>query len=117
MFTFYQYPPCSTCKRAKKELDQLALDYHDINIKVNPPSEESLLAWMSQGDFTLKQFFNTSGQRYRELGLKDKLADMSQAEAAALLASDGMLIKRPLLVKDDQLLQIGYRSDYETLLS
>ncbi|MCS4488729.1 arsenate reductase family protein [Streptococcus sciuri] len=115
MLQFYQYPPCSTCKRAKSELEQLGLDFDDINIKENPPQVDVLKKWLEQSHFELKQFFNTSGQVYRDLGLKDKLATMSEKEALELLASNGMLIKRPLLVKDGELLQIGHRTSYKEL--
>ena len=115
MLQFYQYPPCTTCKRAKKELEELGLDFDSINIKENPPQVEQFEAWLAQGRFKLKQFFDTSGQVYRDLGLKDKLATMDEKEALTLLASNGMLIKRPLLVKDSELLQIGHRTSYQDL--
>lgn len=115
MYTFYEYPKCTTCKKAKAELNQLGLEFTAIDIKVNPPKAEILKSWLDSGKFPLKSFFNTSGQSYRSLGLKDKIADLSHQEAAELLASDGMLIKRPILIKEDQVLQIGYRTPYEDL--
>lgn len=110
MLTFYEYPKCSTCRRAKAELDDLAWDYDAIDIKKNPPA-----ASLENSGLELKKFFNTSGQSYRALGLKDKLHQLSLDEAANLLASDGMLIKRPLLVKEGKIVQIGYRTAYKDL--
>lgn len=115
MLLFYQYPKCSTCHRAKAELDDLGLDYEAIDIKVNPPQADQLKSWLEASGLDIKKFFNTSGNSYRQLGLKDKLAQLSLDEALALLASDGMLIKRPLLIKDGQVLQIGYRTSYKDL--
>ncbi|MGT2929459.1 arsenate reductase family protein [Streptococcus dentasini] len=112
MLTFYEYPKCSTCKRAKKELDELGVDYESIDIKQEPPKAEVLREWISTSGVAIKKFFNTSGQSYRALNLKDKIDKISLSEAADLLAADGMLIKRPLLVKDNTVLQIGYRTPY-----
>lgn len=116
MFTFYQYPKCSTCRKARAELEKLGKDFTSIDIKENPPKAELILEWMGSSDYTIKNFFNTSGQSYRALGLKDKIDNLSAQEAADLLASDGMLIKRPILLKDGKLLQIGYRTAYENLI-
>lgn len=116
MFTFYQYPKCSTCRKARSELEKLGKDFTSIDIKKNPPKAELILEWMESSDYTIKNFFNTSGQSYRALGLKDKIDNLSAQEAADLLASDGMLIKRPILLKDGKLLQIGYRTAYENLI-
>ncbi|WP_066916200.1 arsenate reductase family protein [Streptococcus sp. DD12] len=115
MLTFIAYPKCSTCRRAKAELQELGLDFEERDIVTQTPKAEELLAWLKAGEFPIKAFFNTSGQSYRALGLKDKVADLQAEEAARLLASDGMLIKRPLLVKDGQLLQIGHRKSYDAL--
>lgn len=115
MYTFYEYPKCTTCRKAKAELNQLGLDFESIDIKQNPPSAAFLTELLKNSDVELKKFFNTSGQSYRALGLKDKLSGMSREEAVELLASDGMLIKRPILIKDDQVLQIGYRTPYQDL--
>ncbi|WP_159547831.1 arsenate reductase family protein [Streptococcus halichoeri] len=117
MITFYEYPKCSTCQRAKAELQSLLAQdqWQAIDIKARPPRAEQLIQWMNQGKFTLKQFFNTSGNSYRQLGLKDKIDDLTIEQASKLLALDGMLIKRPLLVQGDTLLQIGYRSPYQAL--
>lgn len=115
MLEFIEYPKCSTCKKAKKELEQLGLDYQDVHIVEETPSEATILNWIETAGFAVKNFFNTSGIKYRELRLKDKVDSLSTQEAAKLLASDGMLLKRPLLVKDGQLLQIGYRTAYQDL--
>ena len=115
MITFYHYPKCSTCKRAKAELDQMGVSYQAIDLKENPPSAQTLGELLASSDYKLKQLFNTSGNSYRALGLKDKFDTLTQEEALELLANDGMLIKRPLLVKDGKLLQIGHRKSYEAL--
>ncbi|EHI73871.1 arsenate reductase [Streptococcus criceti] len=115
MIIFYQYPKCTTCKRAKAELDELGWNYEAIDIKANPPKAEELKKWIGESGGEVKKFFNTSGQSYRALDLKDKIDKISLSEAADLLAADGMLIKRPLLVKDGKLLQIGYRTLYINL--
>ena len=115
MLEFIEYPKCTTCKKAKKELDQLGLEYKDVHIVEETPSETVILNWLETSGFELKQFFNTSGIKYRELGLKDKVGTLSNKEAAKLLASDGMLLKRPILVKNGQIQQIGYHREYEGL--
>lgn len=115
MLSFIEYPKCSTCRKAKAELNQLGVDFEDVDIVKETPSADQLLDWMEHSDFAVKAFFNTSGMKYRELGLKDKVPSMTAQEAAELLATDGMLIKRPLLVKDGKLVQIGYRKEYAEL--
>ena len=115
MLQFIEYPKCSTCRKAKAELNQLGVDFEAVDIVQNTPSRDQLLDWIQNSDFELKSFFNTSGLKYRELGLKEKVPHLSAQEAADLLATDGMLIKRPLLVRDNQILQIGYRKAYEEL--
>lgn len=99
-----QYPKCSTCKKAKKWLDEHKIEYTDRPIKEENPTAEELRQWHARSGLPLKRFFNTSGMIYREMGLKDKLADMSEDEQYALLATDGMLVKRPLLVGEDLVL-------------
>ena len=116
MFTFYEYPKCSTCRRAKVELQELGVHFVAVDLTVDTPKAEQLKEWMEQSTYTIKNFFNTSGQVYRALGLKDKIDSLSIDEAANLLASNGMLIKRPLLVKDNHILQIGHRKSYGELL-
>ncbi len=115
MLEFIEYPKCTTCKKAKKELDQLGLEYKDVHIVEETPSEKVILNWLKTSGFELKQFFNTSGIKYRELGLKDKVGTLSNKEAAKLLASDGMLLKRPILVENGLVKQIGYRKSYNNL--
>ncbi|MGT2907660.1 arsenate reductase family protein [Streptococcus dentiloxodontae] len=115
MYTFYEYPKCTTCRKAKKELTDLGLDFEAIDIKATPPKAASLQTLLNESGLELKAFFNTSGQSYRTLDLKEKLPSLSVDEAVALLASDGMLIKRPILIKDGKLIQIGYRKSYASL--
>ena len=115
MLQFIEYPKCSTCRKAKAELNQLGVDFEEVDIVQNTPSRDQLLDWIQNSDFEIKAFFNTSGLKYRELGLKEKVPHLSAQEAADILATDGMLIKRPLLVRDNQILQIGYRKAYEEL--
>ena len=98
---FLQYPPCTTCKKAKKWLDEKEIAYSARHIKDENPTYEELKEWVEKSGMPLKKFFNTSGMLYRDLGLKDKLPGMSEEEQLALLASDGMLVKRPLLVGED----------------
>lgn len=104
----YEYPPCSTCKRTKAWLDEHHLLYDTRNIKMEPPTVEELKAYYRQSDVPLKRFFNTSGLVYKELGLKDKLEAMSEEEQLDLLGSNGMLIKRPILIGPDFVL-VGFR--------
>ena len=115
MLQFIEYPKCSTCRKAKAELNQLGVDFEAVDIVQNTPSRDQLLDWIQNSDFEIKAFFNTSGLKYRELGLKEKVPHLTSQEAADLLATDGMLIKRPLLVRDNRILQIGYRKAYEEL--
>ena len=115
MLVYYEYPKCSTCRKAKAELKELGLSFEAIDIKETPPSAENLKAWMAATGFDLKKYFNTSGISYRELGLKDRLPNLTEDEALTLLAADGMLIKRPLLVQDGKILQIGYKTPYKDL--
>lgn len=98
---FIEYPKCSTCQKAKKWLDENNIQYTDRHIKEENPTYDELKEWYEKSGLPLKRFFNTSGQIYRSMGLKDKLADMPEEEQLKLLASDGMLVKRPLIVKDN----------------
>lgn len=95
------YPKCTTCQKAKKWLDERGLPCEVRDIKLENPSEEELRRWYQASGLPLKRFFNTSGLQYKALGLKDRLPGMDEAEQLALLASDGMLVKRPVLVGDD----------------
>ena len=105
---FVCYPKCTTCQKAKKWLDEKEISYTLRDIKTENPTQEELRQWHAQSGLPLKRFFNTSGQQYRALGLKDKLPAMSEAEQLALLATDGMLVKRPLLVAGDKVL-VGFQ--------
>ncbi len=105
---FLQYPPCSTCQRAKKWLDSRGIAYIDRHIKENNPTYEELKEWHARSGLPLKRFFNTSGLKYKELNLKDKLPTMGEDEQLRLLATDGMLVKRPLIIADDFVLT-GFR--------
>ena len=105
---FIEYPPCSTCQKAKKWLDAKGVAYTDRHIKENKPTYEELKAWYAMSGLPLKKFFNTSGLVYKSLGLKDKLPTMTEEEQLQLLATDGMLVKRPLVVGDDFVLT-GFR--------
>lgn len=105
---FNEYPKCSTCKKAKKWLDDHEIRYDDRHIVENNPSKDELKEWLAKSNKPVRKFFNTSGQLYRELGLKDKLDAMSEDEQLEVLASDGMLIKRPLVVGEDFVLS-GFR--------
>ena len=105
---FIQYPPCSTCQRAKKWLDEHGIAYTTRHICTENPTLEELQQWHQRSGLPLKRFFNTSGQRYRELGLKDRLPTMTQQEQYALLASDGMLVKRPILLTGEDVL-VGFQ--------
>ena len=107
---FICYPKCTTCQKAKKYLDNRGTSYIDRHIKEDNPSEAELRAWHERSGLPLKKFFNTSGLQYKSLGLKDKLPTMSEDEQFALLASDGMLVKRPILVGDDFVL-VGFKED------
>lgn len=106
---FLWYPKCTTCQKAKKFLDECGAVYQARHIKEENPSVDELRGWWQASGMPLKKFFNTSGVQYRELGLKDRLPKMSQEEQLELLASDGMLVKRPILVGDGFVLT-GFRS-------
>ena len=101
---FLEYPKCSTCKKAKKFLDENNLSYIDRHIILNNPTKEELKEWITKSGRDIKTFLNTSGNLYKELNLKDKLNTMSEEEILDLLASNGLLIKRPLLIKADIIL-------------
>ena len=105
---FLEYPKCSTCKKAQKWLDEQGVSYEDRHIIEDNPTAEELKDWHKRSGLPLKRFFNTSGMKYRELGLKDKLPEMSEEEQYELLATDGMLVKRPLVVGEDFVL-IGFK--------
>lgn len=98
---FICYPKCSTCQKAKAWLQERGVAFDERDIKQDNPTEQELRAWHEKSGLPLKRFFNTSGLQYKALGLKDKLPAMTEDEQYALLATDGMLVKRPLLVGDD----------------
>ena len=107
--TFICYPKCTTCQKAQKWLDENGISYTFRDIKMEHPAYKELSAWHQRSGLPLKKFFNTSGLQYKALGLKEKLPAMSEAEQLALLATDGMLVKRPLLVGEDFVLT-GFRA-------
>jgi len=105
---FIEYPKCTTCQKAKKFLDDNGVNYIDRHIKEDNPTYEELKEWYEKSGLELKRFFNTSGLLYKSLELKDKLPTMSEEEQLRLLASDGMLVKRPLLITDNKIL-VGFK--------
>ncbi len=105
---FLEYPPCSTCKKAKKWLDDNGIVYAARHIKEENPTYEELKLWHARSGLPLKKFFNTSGLLYKSMNLKEKLPTMTEEEQLRLLASDGMLVKRPLIVLEDTVLT-GFR--------
>lgn len=107
---FLQYPKCTTCKRAKKFLDENNINYEDRHIVENNPTKEELSAWLQKSGVPIKKLFNTSGVVYRELGMKDKVANLSEDELLDILGSNGMLVKRPLLILEDSVL-IGFKEE------
>ncbi|MGE7093560.1 arsenate reductase family protein [Lysinibacillus sp. NPDC048646] len=113
MIQFIYYPKCTTCKKAQKWLTDNGVSFEEVHIVEQPPTIEQLKNYWQASGQPLKKFFNTSGMKYRELGLKDKLAEMSEEEQLTLLASDGMLIKRPI-VTDGEKVTLGFKeSDFE----
>lgn len=105
---FIQYPKCTTCQRAKKWLDDRGISYEDRHIKEMNPTYDELKEWYGRSGLPLKRFFNTSGLLYKELQLKDKLQTMSEEEQLKLLSTDGMLVKRPLIVAENFIL-VGFK--------
>lgn len=108
--TFYWYPKCGTCRNAKKWLDENGISYHAIHIAEHPPSRSELESLYKNSGLELKKFFNVSGQKYRELGLKDKVKTASEEELLDILASDGMLLKRPILTDGDKV-TVGFKEE------
>ncbi|WP_176013868.1 arsenate reductase family protein [Victivallis sp. Marseille-Q1083] len=109
-YLFVEYPPCSTCRKAKKFLDDHRIAHVDRHIVENTPNAAELTAWIERSRLPLKKFFNTSGLLYKSLHLKERLPELSEAEAIRLLSSNGMLIKRPLLIGDDLVL-VGFDAE------
>ena len=113
---FICYPKCTTCRKAKQWLEANGVLFEERHIKENKPTIEELKKWHEKSGLPLKRFFNTSGQLYREMKLKDRLPEMSEDEQYKLLASDGMLVKRPILIGDDFVL-VGFKeSDWKATL-
>ena len=108
MNLFIEYPKCSTCRNAKKWLEDHKIEFVDRHIIENNPTEEELTKWIKESKKDIKKWFNTSGMKYKELNLKDKLVNMSEKEKIKILASDGMLIKRLILITDKGVL-VGFR--------
>jgi len=108
--TFYWYPKCGTCRKAKKWLDEHQVSYQEIHIVENPPSRDELEDLYKKSGLSINKLFNTSGQKYRELGLKDKIKTASEQELLDLLASDGMLMKRPILT-DGEKVTVGFNEE------
>ena len=113
---FIYYPPCSTCKKAKAFLDEKGLAYEARDIKLENPSYEELKAWYQESGLPLKKFFNTSGLLYKSMELKDRLPNMSEEEQLKLLSTDGMLVKRPILVSKKGIF-VGFKpKEWESVL-
>ena len=110
MILFIEYPKCTTCQKAKKWLDEKGIEYSDRHIKEDNPTYDELKKWHEISGLPLKKFFNTSGLLYKSMNLKDKIPEMSEDEQLKLLASDGMLVKRPLIVGDDYALT-GFKAE------
>lgn len=114
---FVEYPKCSTCKKAKKWLKDKGIAFEDRHIVENNPTAEELKEWHKKSGLPLKRFFNTSGQIYRQNNIKDQLPSMSEEEQYALLATNGMLVKRPIIVGEDYVL-VGFKEkEYEEKFS
>ena len=105
---FLEYPKCSTCRKAKKYLEENGVEFIDRHIVETNPTAEELKEWIAKSGLPVKKFFNTSGKLYKEMGLKDKLASMSDEEQIELLASNGMLVKRPLIIEEGRVL-VGFK--------
>lgn len=113
---FIEYPKCTTCIKAKKFLKENNVNFNDRHIVEKNPTKEELLKWMDMSGLEVRKFFNTSGKLYKEMNLKDKVKDISKEEAAELLATNGMLVKRPILIKDDKVL-VGFKEEsYKEIL-
>ena len=113
---FLEYPPCSTCQKAKRWLDEHHVSYTSRHIKENNPTAEELKEWYKKSGLPLKKFFNTSGLIYKSMGLKYKLPTMNEEEQIALLATDGMLVKRPLVIGDSFVLTGFKEKDWQEKL-
>lgn len=115
-YVFIEYPKCSTCQKAKKWLTENEIPFEDRHIIEECPTAEELTEWIKRSGLPIRRFFNTSGMKYKELNLKEKLPNLSEKEQIRLLSTNGMLIKRPLLIGDETIL-VGFRKDdWETKL-
>lgn len=112
---FIEYPKCSTCQKAKKWLDENKIEYVDRNIVTETPTKDEFKKWITKSGLDVRKFFNTSGMKYRELNIKEKIKDMSEDEIYELLASDGMLIKRPLFISDTLILKGFKEKEWEQI--
>ena len=112
---FLEYPPCSTCKKARRWLEEYKIPFTARHIKEQAPSYEELKAWLNASGLPVKKFFNTSGLLYKSMNLKDKLPGMTVEEQLQLLSTDGMLVKRPIVVKGDIILTGFKEADWEKL--
>jgi arsenate reductase len=112
---FIEYPKCSTCQKAKKWLDENNIEYVDRNIVTETPTKDELKKWIPKSGLDVRKFFNTSGMKYRELNIKEKIKDMSEDEIYELLASDGMLIKRPLFISNTLILKGFKEKEWEQI--
>ena len=111
MILVLEYPKCSTCKKALNRLEENEVPFTKRHIVEEIPSEQELTEWYHKSGLPLKKFFNTSGNLYKEMHLKDKLPQMSEEEQLSLLATNGMLVKRPILVTDDNKVLVGFKED------
>lgn len=112
---FVCYPKCTTCQKAKKWLTEKGISFEGRDIKTENPTKEELEVWYKKSGLPLKRFFNTSGILYKEMKLKDRLPEMTEDEQLTLLSTDGMLVKRPILISDEQVL-VGFKEkEWETL--
>ena len=114
---FVYYPKCSTCLKAKKFLDDAGIEYTGRHIKEENPTEEEIKLWQAKGGLEIKKFFNTSGMLYKSMNLKDKLPEMSLEEKYSLLATNGMLVKRPILIKGNRVLTGFKEAEWAELLN
>ncbi len=104
----YWYPKCSTCKKAKAWLDQHGVSYQTVDMIKEVPKASTIETWLETSQVPIRRLFNTSGMKYRELGLKDQVGEFTASKASQVLSTDGMLIKRPLILREDQLVAIGF---------
>jgi arsenate reductase len=110
MLNFYQHATCSTCRKGRQWLENHAIEYQVIDMIAQPPSKKQLTEWMAASDLPVSRFFNAKGNRYRELNLKERIPEMTIQEAAEVLSTDGMLIKRPLVNKDEKI-TLGFKEE------